>query len=44
MLPTGYRPQRITSPTSRITRGDVLAFIIGFVLLANLAEWFLFIR
>ena len=44
MLPTGYRPIRITRTEPRITRGDVLAFIIGFVLLANLAEWFLFIR
>lgn len=44
MLPVGYKPVRITSPTSRITRGNVLAFIICFVLLANLAEYILFIR
>ena len=37
-----YKP-RTPVREPRTTRGDVLAFIIGFVVLANLAEYVLFI-
>ena len=40
---TGYTPRRIAPRAPRTTRGDVLAFIIGFIVLANLSEYLLFI-
>jgi hypothetical protein len=40
MIPTGYRPARITRTEPRITRGRFLACVVLFIIALNIAEFF----